>query len=139
MIGSSKLAVAVSCQKHELFLVRHHYTVILRILGFQIAPHLGSENTSSLATLIARSPWLSQGSHEKSVHTLLLPSDARHVEVRGAVWPFLGRCYWHVSPPRLPIRCPITTEPTHMSHEKNPNLLSMKYWMVNRDPYNGLL
>ena len=26
-----------------------------------------------------------------------------------------------------------------MSHEKNPTLLSMKYWLVNRDPYNGLL
>ena len=28
----------------------------------------------------------------------------------------------------------------HVSHgPKNPALLSMKYWMVNRDPYNGLL
>ena len=26
-----------------------------------------------------------------------------------------------------------------MSHEKNPALLSMKYWLVNRDPCNGLL
>ncbi len=27
----------------------------------------------------------------------------------------------------------------HESHEKNPNLLSIESWMVNRDPYNGLL
>ena len=38
------------------------YPVILRILGFQIAPHLGSEITSSLATSIA--PPKSQGSQE---------------------------------------------------------------------------
>ena len=25
-----------------------------------------------------------------------------------------------------------------MSHEKKKLLLSMKYWLVNRDPYNGL-
>ena len=27
----------------------------------------------------------------------------------------------------------------HLSHEKNPALLSIESWMVNRDPYNGLL
>ena len=26
----------------------------------------------------------------------------------------------------------------HLSHEKNPALLSMKYWLFNRDPCNGL-
>ena len=26
-----------------------------------------------------------------------------------------------------------------MSHEKNPALLSIESWLVNRDPYNGLL
>ena len=31
------------------------------------------------------------------------------------------------------------TKKKHVSHEKNPDLLSMKYWLVNRDPYNGLL
>ena len=24
-------------------------------------------------------------------------------------------------------------------HQKKPALLSMKYWLFNRDPYNGLL
>ena len=27
----------------------------------------------------------------------------------------------------------------HLSHEKNPRILSMKYWLFNRDPYNGLV
>ena len=27
----------------------------------------------------------------------------------------------------------------NVSQEKNPPILSMKYWLVNRDPYNGLL
>ena len=26
-----------------------------------------------------------------------------------------------------------------VSHEKNPALLSIESWLVNRDPYNGLL
>ncbi len=25
--------------------------------------------------------------------------------------------------------------PQHLSHEKNPALLSMKYWLIDRDPY----
>ena len=27
----------------------------------------------------------------------------------------------------------------HLSHEKNPRILSIESWLVNRDPYNGLL
>ena len=28
--------------------------------------------------------------------------------------------------------------PTHLSHEKNPYYFPL-YWLVNKDPYNGLL
>ena len=34
----------------------------------------------------------------------------------------------------------VTAVTNHLSHgPKNPPILSMKYWLVNRDPYNGLL
>ena len=46
----------------ESLILSNALSVILRILGFQIAPHLGSEITSSLATSIA--PPKSQGSQE---------------------------------------------------------------------------
>ena len=36
----------------ESLILSNALSVILRILGFQTAPHLGSENTSSLATMI---------------------------------------------------------------------------------------
>ena len=35
---------------------------------------------------------------------------------------------------------PLFARTSHVSHEKNRSpLLSMKYWLVNRDPYNELL
>ena len=48
------------------------YPVILRILGFQIAAHLGSENTvpkKSLATIII-APTISQGSYIRKNYSL---------------------------------------------------------------------
>ncbi len=65
--------------------------------GFQIAPYLSAENTwKSLATLIARSPWISQGSimcqMESSLSTMggvwnmmekyHLVSDSLEIEIR---------------------------------------------------------
>ena len=143
--------MAVSCQKHELFLMRHHYPVILRILGFQIA-HLGSENTSSLTNPYRSLPLAITGIVMKTIlatsikrkkkwfDTLLrtLPVLPRHInsslvrfcrsevlcglflEDAIGMFPHLG---FH--------QCPKTTEPTHMSHEKKPNLLSIESWMVN--------
>ena len=32
----------------------------------------------------------------------------------------------------------LVVEPTHLSHEKNPYYFPL-YWLVNRNPYNGLL
>ena len=73
-----------------------------------------------------------------------------HIPKRMCIWP--GKK--NPSPARQGVKLPLVTQNTspvldyqgfvkncHVSHEKNNRgpLLSMKYGLFNRDPYNGLL
>ena len=55
------------------------------------------------------------------------------------------RCYVLLVSGRVPGEWPTFTfkpslaPPSTLSHEKNPAVLSIESWLVNRDPYNGLL